>query len=264
MDSFVTVNEVAVDDDGMLCHAVRSPFQAGETSIRVLLPSSPTAGALLKAVYVLPVARHGTQPWGDGLAEIRKHDFHNKYGAAFVMPTFSHAPWYADHPTDQGIQQESYFLQVVVPFIESHYPVQATNTGRLLLGFSKSGWGAYSLLLRQPDQFSKAVAWDAPLGQPSPNKYGMAEVFPTQASLDPYNVWDLLEAKAGILGGRRRLALLGYGVFRAHHQATHYRMLALGIDHEYQDGPEREHTWHSGWIPEAVAFLAGDDVNVAD
>ena len=47
--------------------------------------------------------------------------------------------------------------------IEQHYPARADRDGRLLVGFSKSGWGAYSLLLRHPDRFGKAAAWDAPL-----------------------------------------------------------------------------------------------------
>ena len=43
----------------------------------------------------------------------------------FVAPTFSHLPWYADHPTKPEIRQETYFLKVVVPFIDKTYPVRA-------------------------------------------------------------------------------------------------------------------------------------------
>ena len=106
--------------------------------------------------------------------------------------------------------------------------------------------------------FSKAVVWDAPIGQQSPNKYGMSEVFPTQDALDPYCVWDLMAEQVEQLTGSTRLALLGYGIFRGHHQAAHYRMRKLGIPHEYQDGPKREHNWCSGWLPEAVRFLGRD------
>ena len=35
-------------------------------------------------------------------------------------------------------------------------------------------------------------------------------------------------------------------------------MLELKIPHAYRDGPQRKHDWHSGWLPEAVHFLAAD------
>src|SRR5437773_1672793 len=76
------------------------------------------------------------------------------------------------------IRQETYFVKVVVPFVEKQYPAQAEPGGRLLVGFSKSGWGAYSLLLRHPDVFGKAAAWDAPLTMTRP-QYGMADIVGT-------------------------------------------------------------------------------------
>jgi hypothetical protein len=33
----------------------------------------------------------------------------------------------------------------------------------------------------------------------------------------------------------------------------------LKIRHVYRDGTQREHSWHSGWLPEAVEMLMGDE-----
>lgn len=252
------VGRALANEDGVLSHAVQSPFQAGETKIHVLLPQQQSERRI-RTLYVLPVERFDGHAWGDALAEIRRHGLHNKHHLMCVMPTFSHMPWYADHPTDPLIRQESYFLNVVMPFVERTYPVPRGGSGRMLLGFSKSGWGACSLLLRHPEIFSRAAAWDAPLGQQSPNKYGMREVFPNQSDLDQYCVWDLLKQQANLLKASSRLALLGYGVFRGHHQATHYRMMNLGIPHTYEDGPKCEHHWESGWVSNAINHLANDD-----
>jgi hypothetical protein len=30
------------------------------------------------------------------------------------------------------------------------------------------------------------------------------------------------------------------------------------IAHQYRDGPKREHSWRSGWLPEAVELLVKD------
>ena len=84
----------------------------------------------------------------------------------------------------------------------------------------------------------------------------MREIFANQETLDRYCIWHLLAERAKLLDAQPRLALLGYGDFRGHHQATHYRMMKLGITHEYQDGPRREHHWHSGWVESAIEFLA--------
>ena len=252
------IGEAKKAANGVLSHTVVSPLQGAETTIHVLCPEHPRAGATYRTLYLLPVAPKDSRPWGDAMAECVEHGLHNEHQLICVLATFSHMPWYADHPTDPRIRQESYFLKVVVPFIEQTYPVSRSSVGRLLLGFSKSGWGAYSLLLRHPDVFFRAAAWDAPLGQQSPNKYGMREVFPTQASLDPYCIWELLTARTELLIAKTRLSLLGYGVFRGHHQATHCHLQRLGIPHDYEDGPRREHHWNSGWVPKAVELLASD------
>ena len=125
---------------GILVHEDRSPYQAGKTHIRVLLPDKREDGKRFPVIYVLPVEPGSESRFGDGLLEVKKQDLHNKHAAIFVMPTFSHLPWYADHATKEDIRQESYLLKVVVPYIDAHYPVIAETRGRLLLGFSKSGW----------------------------------------------------------------------------------------------------------------------------
>lgn len=257
-ESLGTVSNALREREGVLSHRVLSPFQNGETRIHVLLPDELQAGVQYKSLYVLPVERLDGQGWGDALGEIRRHDLHNHHRLICIMPTFTHAPWYADHPTDPHICQETHFLQVVIPFVESRYSVITEYKARLLLGFSKSGWGAYSLLLRHPDKFGNAAAWDAPLGQDSPNKYGMSEVFADQTAFEPYCVWGLLKERAELLRAQPRLALLGYGDFRGHHQATHHYMLKHGILHHYQDGPRRQHHWESGWVSEAVEVLLHD------
>src|SRR5438874_10773690 len=109
-----SVSEAKKDADGFLAHEAKSPYQAGTTSIRVLLPEKPGKDRKYPVVYVLPVEAGTESRYGDGLTEVKKLDLHNKLGAVFVAPTFSHLPWYADHPTKQDVRQETYLLKVVV------------------------------------------------------------------------------------------------------------------------------------------------------
>lgn len=254
-DETVAISEARKDDNGILVHEVRSPYQAKTTQIRVLRPDREDNRKKYPVVYVLPVEAGTGNRYGDGLKEIKKRDLHNTPGAMFVTPTFSHLPWYADHPTRREVRQETYFLEVVVPFIARTYPVRMETEGRLLLGFSKSGWGAWSLLLRHPHRFGKAAAWDAPLMMDQPGKYGSGDIFGTPANFERYRVSKLLEDKANRVQKGRRLILLGHGNFRAEHVRAHALMDRLKVAHEYRDGPARKHDWHSGWVKEAVDLL---------
>jgi S-formylglutathione hydrolase FrmB len=240
---------------GVLLHEVRSPDQAAATQIRVLPPARLEPGKKYPSVYLLPVEAGTGSRYGDGLQEVQRLALHDRLGALFVAPTFSHLPWYADHPTRSDLRQESYFVNVVVPFIDAHYPVQPAPDGRLLLGFSKSGFGAWALLLRHPDQFGKAAAWDAPLMLDRPGKYGSGDVFGSDENFARYRLSTLLELEASRLGGAPRLILLGYGNFREEHQRMHALLEQLRIPHVYRDGPPRKHDWHSGWVEEAVQLL---------
>src|SRR5205823_493180 len=109
------------------------------------------------------------------------------------------------------------------------------------------------------------AAWDAPLDMDAPGKYGSGEIFGTRANFQKYQLTRLLEQQAGNrgrtpparLGKTPRLAILGYGNFRPAHVAVHHLMDRLKVPHLYSDGPRRKHDWHSGWVSEAVEFLAG-------
>jgi S-formylglutathione hydrolase FrmB len=259
-DDDVTISPSRIDEHGWLVHDVRSPYQAGQTLIRVLLPDPLDPTARYPVIYVLPVEAGSETRYGDGLAEVQKLiRGQNRYDAIFVAPTFSHLPWYADHPRDPQIRQESHLLKVVIPFVEKTYPARAEASGRLLLGFSKSGWGAYALLLRHPDLFARAAAWDAPLMLDAPGRYGSGPIFGTADNFAQYQVSRLLERHADEVKTGDRLILLGYGNFRDEHHRAHDLMQRLGIEHAYADGPARAHTWSSGWLPEAIDLLLKRD-----
>jgi hypothetical protein len=243
---------------GMLTHRLTSARQAGETLVRVATPDRMEAARRYRALYVLPVEAGVESRWGDPLAEIRRFDLANRHGMIVVAPTFTALPWYADHPADPALRQESYFLRDVVPFVDREYPTVRAPEGRYLVGFSKSGWGAWSLLLRNPDVFGGAAAWDAPLMQAAPDKFGMGPIFGTRESFEQYQITRLVRRRAGWLRLRPRLVLTGYfGNFREHHIAMHALLEELAVPHVYRDGPKREHHWESGWLGEAVELLAG-------
>lgn len=249
-----------VDDGGFQLHTVRSPYQAGTTKIRVLLPDAFDKSRRYRVLYVLPVEALDGQRWGNGLKTIRKAGLHNRHKLVCVAPTFSHLPWYADHPSDPMIRQESYLTRVVLPLVEKNYPAIPGRAGRLLVGFSKSGWGAFTLLLRNQEVFAAAAAFDAPLALDRPGPYGSGPIFGSRENFEKYRVESLLKKNAGRLGSSKRLALLGHFVnFRKQHEKARSWMNSLKIQHHWHKGQRWKHSWESGWLPRAIELIAGDD-----
>ena len=242
------------EPSSIVVHELHSPRQSGPTKVRVLAPDH--ADGPYRVLYVLPVEAGRGERWGDGLEHVRQLDLHNRFNLLCVAPEFSELPWFADHPERADLAQERYFLDDVLPLIESSYSVEPGREGRLLLGFSKSGWGAWSLLLRHPALFDKAAAWDAPLDQRKPDRFGMGPIFGTQANFEKYSIRRLLRGRRSELQGKPRLILTGYGSFREHHKAARLLLDSLHIPHVYRDGPQRAHHWEGGWVEEAVTLLA--------
>jgi hypothetical protein len=241
---------------------ISSRHQDHDLAIRVLLPAKLEKIASPGVLYVLPTEPEIQFRVGDGLTTVERLDLHNKFGLIAVQPSFSDWPWYANHPTDPKMQQETYFLEDVVPFIDSVYPNPSKK--RLLVGFSKSGNGAYQLLLRHPEVFLAASVWDPPLMYKSPSEFEMPQVYGDQANFDKYCIPQLLTKQAKLLRGKPpRLGLFGYGSFGGPHpkygphiEEAHALMERLRIPHIYDDSVQREHRWESGWLEPAVAALA--------
>jgi S-formylglutathione hydrolase FrmB len=280
----VVASPATRDADGVLTHRIECDLQSAPTELRVLLPREAAGEATRAAkkwpvVYLLPVEPGRESRFGDGLRTAAEMDAANRYGAIVVQPTFAALPWYADHPTDRTLAQESYFTEVVVPLVERTYPALAEPRGRLLVGFSKSGWGAWSLLLRHPDKFGKAASWDAPLTMIWPSKYGSQPIFGTEENFEKYRITKLLEDRAALFVEPRRqraggvsdrslttpnnaqsprLILLGHGNF-ADHGPIHERLDRLRIPHAYRPGPKTPHVWDKAWLQPAIEAALSDE-----
>jgi hypothetical protein len=262
----VQVRAQFAKDDPFLSYRVASPYQADSTTLRVLLPEKIVPGKSYQVLYILPVIENEARRFGDGLFEVLQYDFHNKYDLICVAPEFSSLPWYANHETDMNRQDEDHFLNTVIPFIDRQYPTLKSAEGRLLIGFSKSGWGAFSLLLRHPDIFYKSAGWDTgiridtgPIEEEERSKR-IEQIFGSKKNFENYRLSTLLKQRGKLLGDEVRLFYYNVEGKRGLGGADLHRLLVeLDIPHRYLFEPKRKHRWDSGWIPEAVSFLVDGD-----
>ncbi|MBI3207288.1 MAG: hypothetical protein HYZ37_00125 [Candidatus Solibacter usitatus] len=229
-------------------HVIKSTHQQYDNPLRILEPSRKTG----RVVYLLPVNPDISYRWGDGFDTAARSRLHEKHGVIIAAPAFSNYPWYGDHPQNAKIRQETYFINDVVPYVDKLFP----GTKRLLAGFSKSGNGAVLLLLRHPELFHAAAAWDAPLMKLAPDEFGMAEVFGNTRHFARYCIPRLLESRAAEWQDKpARIALTGHGSFEAHMREAHELMVRLRVQHLYENSIKRVHRWDSGWLEEAFAAL---------
>ncbi len=234
-----------VDDQGIWHMDVESGFQRAPTEIQVLLPDDYRNQPHCSIAWILPVEAGLQSRYGNGLHEVQRANLHNQHHLICVAPTFSDLPWYADHPSDAQIQQEAYLLQSVLPELRWQLPLaRHDRDGRMLIGFSKSGHGAWTLLLRHLDLFRCAVAWDAPLMLDAPGKYGSGPIFGTNENFKRYQLTKLIQSQATSLKeSSPKLIHIGYGNFRDEHQRMEAFLNEQVIPHRYVDGPQRAHHW---------------------
>ena len=252
-------------DGGFRTYRIWSPHQAGKTKLRILLPDDFDLRKRYRVLYVLPVHEDGVDKHGDGLVEIKKHGFHNQHQLICVAPGYTSKPWYADHDLNPRKQDESHLIKTVIPFIEKRYPVQTDAKGRLLIGFSKSGWGAATLLLRNPKVFHRAAAWDSGIRvdtgpiEESDRAERIARAWGSVKNFEANRLSNLIKTRGKELGDEARLFYFNTQGKRAIGGVEIHRLLVENeIPHRYVMEPHRTHAWDSGWIPEAIAFLAGD------
>jgi hypothetical protein len=254
-----------VTSEGFHLYRLPSPYQVGETTLRVLVPDDMDSGKQYRVLYVLPVHEDGLRNHGDGLVEVKKHNYHNKHQLICVSPAFTTKPWFADHDLNPQKRDESHFLKTVIPFVEKNYPVQTNADGRLLIGFSKSGWGAIALILRNPDLFGKAVGWDigirADTGPITEDERAerIAREWGTVKNFEANRISNLVKTRGKDLGDKARLFCYSTEGSRAIGGVEIHRLLVENeIPHRYVMEPHRKHAWDTGWIPEAVEFLITD------
>ena len=269
------------------------------TQLEILLPSSTAEATTL--VLALPVGDCGTstKEYGSAIALIRKNKWLDAHpGFAVATMAFSTTPWFADRPANGSaapVLQESYVLKVVLPYLLNRLAVNgkrpiASTANVSLVGFSKSGWGSFSLLARNPHVFSKAAMWDSPAMLSaayckwlnSSDQWNMMEVFGDCDNWSAHSPIEIVR-RGGAAALNNRLWLAGQHYFGpmcgtrgnmsgppgtpfSHTVDFHAELTKQSVLHVYNDKLDPgKHEWAWLWLEPALTFLAlkSDDHEVA-
>lgn len=241
-----------------------SEYQGGSSRIEVLLPKNYNPNTHYPVLYILPtVPQKWDFWWNGGMMEAYELGIPDKYHLICVYPLIEKMPWYADHPTDGHIRQESHIVKAVVSYVDANFSTISEPKGRFLLGISKSGTGAYTLLLRHLDIFGKAVGFDAPLMCDTIHQVPglkLEDIYGTDENFKKYFVPQLFAERASVLRDQPpRIILLGYADLRNHLSQAHALLDKMGIPHIYDVKVKRRHNWQSGWFNPAVRYLMDNE-----
>jgi hypothetical protein len=260
------VTSQGIDANGVQTYDVQSPDNGyGIQTLRVLRPTNPAAGMKHNFLFVLPVEGGTGTTYGDGLATMQALDAEDEYNLTIVEPTFTSEPWYADSSTDPNLQYESFMTTELAPWVDQNLATSGTEQN-WLIGFSKSGYGAQDLILKNPNVFALAASWDFPADMSTYNQdgsgpaadYGSQANFAanyelTQAFIDAHKTPFLTQNRIWIGG----YSLLGQDV-------TDYSNLLTSEKVLYTMGPwvNLAHSWDSGWVAGALAGLHQDSIQL--
>jgi enterochelin esterase-like enzyme len=235
-------------------HSVETEYQNGKQEIRVLLPDKYRKDVSYRVLYVLPVETGFQNGFGYGLEVLKKMDAHNRHNLIIVQMGFEKEPWFGDHATNPNVRQASYLKDFVVPYIEDKYATMRAPEGRLLFGFSKSGWGAFSLVLKFPEVFGYAAAWDAPITFTT-FRYGMQSVYGTSDQLALYRPDRLIPKHAKAFEMKTRLVLTGHSLWGTETVQAHELLKKEGIKHYYDNTLKFPHRWDKDWMEPTLSAL---------
>jgi len=258
-------NTTVESRDGVAIYTAETEYQNHKQQIRVLLPDSYRKDKHYRVLYVLPVEKGFDQRYGYGLGVLKRMDAHNKHDIIIVQMGFEKEPWYGDHASDPNTRQAAYLKEFVVPFVEKLYSTVGTPEGRLLFGFSKSGWGAFSLILKYPEFFGYAASWDAPMFFDRFH-YKMKPIYGTIEQLNNFRPDLLVSRQKRHFQRRPRLVLTGEQGWGksiptpagGSHTAEMHKLLEKeGLKHIYDNSLKVPHRWNERWMAPTLKTLMG-------
>jgi hypothetical protein len=250
----------STDGNGINTYSVTSSINdtgdAGSQPMRVLPPSTPSPKYPHAFLWMLPVEPGQGTMYGDSIGTALSLGAHNEYNLTCIQPGFPIDPWFGDNPDDPATQQETFMLKLVL-WAEANLATTGSEK-HYLIGFSKSGFGAQALQLRNPGVFEKAASWDFPsVNFTSYSDFDAAPVFGTQP-----NFASNYELDAGNLAGwaapfsaRNRIWIGGYEAFQADVEGYDTALTTAGIMHTFNYMVNETHAWDSDWVAAALAAM---------
>jgi hypothetical protein len=254
------------DATGAQVYDITNAVGSEPFAVRVLTPQDPSTAYPHSFLYDLPVEPGLAQStYGSGLDELAKLDVEDQYNATIVEPIFPMDSWYADNPNDATIDYETFVADILPQWVDSNFSTTGTEKN-LLVGFSKSGYGAVDLELKHPSVFSAVTAFDFPADMSSYDEFGgsSADDYGTQANFqDNYQMnASFIAAHNAQFTNQDRILISEGPSFQSQVVDFDTLLTSQGVMHTLLNQTNDAHTWSGGWLSGAIAGLYGLEQNL--
>lgn len=217
-------------------------MQRGEM-INVILPDSYTDGGSFPVVYLLHGYIDNHNAWLEKGSAAPLADAHN---VILVMPDTGYNSWYLDSPLKAESQAESYIIEELIPYIDSHYRTIADRSARAITGLSMGGHGALYLAFRHQELFGFVGSMSGGVDlRPFPGNWDISSHLGTIESKpenwEQHSVINLVE----LLKPESLKICFDCGVEDFFYEVNcnlHHKLLEAGIPHDFTSRPGA-HTW---------------------
>lgn len=153
--------------------AIATKYLATPEKVVIITPDAAKNGERFPTVYMLNgfggnhKAWLGTRPDLPALAD--------EYGMVMVMPDGRNS-WSWDAPANPEMQMESFFVNDLVPYVDTNYPTKAEAPQRAITGLSMGGHGAMWLAFRHSDIWGNAGSMSGGVDiRPFPDRWKMKD-----------------------------------------------------------------------------------------
>jgi len=161
-------------------------------------------------------------------------------GASVRQVVFPTMVWYSQPVREQAIAQ-----------------IQSWPAAPLvLIGFSKSGLGAWNIARAIPDRVAATIIFDAPVARLQLPPWGTRPFYADDAEWRQDLPILTTGAFQAAMRADHRLILISGEHFHTEMEALSEALGKGGMKHVYLPCPEMKHRWDGGWIEEGLSRLA--------
>lgn len=196
----------------------------------------------------------------------------NKIGDFLIVAPEGRSSFYINS-TDGSVRYSDFFLQELIPVVESKYRVGSGRSNRAISGVSMGGYGALRFAFSHPEMFSAVSAQSAALMTESPEELDAAEhsgapqgkmlaaVFGSPIDVSHWKNNSPFVLAQRNAAGLRKMAIYfncgqddNYG-FEKGAAALHAQLLQEGVKHEYHPYPgDHSLTYFLAHFEEVLTF----------
>jgi chemotaxis methyl-accepting protein methylase len=249
-----------IDGNGVQLYAVMwdtpglQPF-----AVRVLVPDHPSINYPHNFLFGLPVEPGLAQStYGNGLNELQLLGVQNQYNTTIVEPIFPIDSWYADNPSNTTINFEAFMSKYLPAWVDRNFATSGSEKN-LLVGFSKSGYGALDLLFKHPSLFDAAAAFDFPAEMAAYDDFGTSSSRNYGTDTNFQNNYRLTNSFIGTWKApfttAERIWISEGPTFQTHVANFSALLRSQGVSHTHSFQVNDAHTWSGGWLSDAVSGL---------